>query len=591
MDIEIFKEDLRYIDKMTQELNGKLIIRYYKNQNYWRGSIEYDNKKYFIQINYINFYPVFPPSLFCFKDDSYSEIWMDERWRFHSYNDGHLCLFTSDKGESSWRETYRIDKVLKNFLALLELTKKDNISPIHTSEFFSIGDYATRGEVYIKGDFFKKLHEINTGALHYYAMVKDQFPIVINYSDNLPIIAIFMENDPEFYLFPQKGQIFCKFFLNAEYNLLKDALVTDSIFKTKKFLEFCNKNQIGLNNIDSFLFGNKEDINAPAFLIQLKVDNFNYRMNFYLVSHKYSFLEAIFIRESDYLSEDFTLLENKKIIIIGLGTLGSKIAVELAMNGVKNFYLYDYDYYKPENVARGMAPFYLVGKPKTFVIEQIIKGISPQISVQGFGFSPLNPLIKSHFIQLLRKVDLVICAIDSELDEIEIQKLCIENKVTAIYTIALDNGKYGRIYRVIPGKTACTECIKKEIMDHPELYPALNDSNNESRNPENNFNFYEHPGNPGINPFIWEIALKTIQFSLHTIAGDSKLKDYFPDFESDHFLISNQKGWIFDKAYQIKFYHFKKFKDCPICGRLKETEKKKMRKKALIDQLMNKYVA
>lgn len=591
MDVEIFNEDLHRIDNLVQELNGKLVIKYFKNQNYWRGSIEFDDRKYFFQINYIQVYPLFPPSLFCFEDDSYSKIWIDNRWRSHSYRDGHLCLFTSDKGESSWSETYRIDEVLKKFLTLLELTKKDTISPKHTSEFFTIGDYATPGEVYINSDFFQKLQKMNTEALHYYAMVKYQIPPIINCSNDLPIIAIFTINDPEFSAFPQKGQILCKFFSDSKFNSLKDALIEDTILKANKFLEFCNENQIVMNNIDAFLFGNKEDTSAPAFFIKIRLDFQKYQMNFCIVSKKYSFLEAIFVRESHYLSENFTLLENKKVLIIGLGTLGSKIAVELAMNGVKNLFLFDNDYYKPENVARGMAPYYLIGKSKAFVIEQIIRGISPQILVRSYGISPINPLFKSQFIELLKMVDLVICAIDAELDEIEIHQLCIENKVTAIYTIALDNGKYGRIYRVVPGKTACTECIKKQITMHPEVYPALNDPNHESHNNANNFNFYEHPGIPGINAFIWEIAIKTVQFSLYTLAGETKLKDFFPDFESDHFLISNTKGWIFEKAYQIKYFDFKKLKNCPVCGRLREKINNKIREKGITSKLMDKYVS
>jgi len=248
MDSDIFKQDLRCIDDLVEEMNGNLSIKYSKDQNYWRGSINFDNTKYFFQINYISVYPMFPPLLYCFKDETYSEIWRDKLWIPHSYKDGHLCLFTSDSGESSWKEYYRIDQVIRNFLTLLKQTKENRIAPKHTSNVFKISDYARTGEVYINNDLFRSLLSGNNTEC-FYAFVEEQLPNYWGNDSEIPIISIFSENEPEFTLFRVKYKLISRFFSKSEYKALINALVEDSILKTQKFLNFCERNEIPINQM------------------------------------------------------------------------------------------------------------------------------------------------------------------------------------------------------------------------------------------------------------------------------------------------------------------------------------------------------
>lgn len=108
-----FLEDLKRIDKLIKELNGILSMKFMQKGSFWQGSIDFDNNKYFFQIQYTWVYPLYPPNLFCFADENYDKIWVHEKWKSHSYKDGHLCLFTKDSGESSWKNNYRLDKVIE----------------------------------------------------------------------------------------------------------------------------------------------------------------------------------------------------------------------------------------------------------------------------------------------------------------------------------------------------------------------------------------------------------------------------------------------------------------------------------------------
>ena len=56
---------------------------------------------------------------------------------------------------------------------------------------------------------------------------------------------------------------------------------------------------------------------------------------------------------SDFrLSEEAQRLANVRVGIVGLGSMGSKIAVSLARSGVRRFLLVDDDYLAPGNMVR-----------------------------------------------------------------------------------------------------------------------------------------------------------------------------------------------------------------------------------------------
>ncbi len=182
------------------------------------------------------------------------------------------------------------------------------------------------------------------------------------------------------------------------------------------------------------------------------------------------------------------------------------------------------------------------------------------------------------------------CAIIAELDEKEIQSLCVINNCTSVYTIQLENGDYCRIYRVIPDITACPECILRQITEEPEKYPNLIKAKVDPLTPRRTP--YRQSGIPGINLDLWEIALKTTRFCLETLERDTPLFQYFPDPLYHQFLMSNQTGWIFDAPYQIITQDFKKLEGCPLCGKTKLEKWKEIDQKnaEIFTKLREKYV-
>jgi hypothetical protein len=72
-------------------------------------------------------------------------------------------------------------------------------------------------------------------------------------------------------------------------------------------------------------------------------------------------------------------LANKKVLIIGVGAIGSIIAETLTRCGAKNLTLHDIDIKEPGNVCRSAYPFYTSINEKTLDLELLLKQISPHV--------------------------------------------------------------------------------------------------------------------------------------------------------------------------------------------------------------------
>lgn len=75
---------------------------------------------------------------------------------------------------------------------------------------------------------------------------------------------------------------------------------------------------------------------------------------------------------------------DKKILLIGNGSLGSYILEELIKSGLNNITIYDGDIYEPENIFRHKYDFFLCGYNKCAISEIIFNRYHPQINIKSY---------------------------------------------------------------------------------------------------------------------------------------------------------------------------------------------------------------
>ena len=146
---------------------------------------------------------------------------------------------------------------------------------------------------------------------------------------------------------------------------------------------------------------------------------------------------------------EINILEKKRVMIVGLGSFGSQIAIELAKAGVGEFSLFDFDRIELHNLSRHTATLKDLGRLKTDVIEESIKGKNPYAIVHKH---PIN--INDHLDLMESEVaisDLVICATDNNESRFNLSTVLVHQKKIGVFGRAVTRAEGGDVFRYRPG--------------------------------------------------------------------------------------------------------------------------------------------
>lgn len=161
-------------------------------------------------------------------------------------------------------------------------------------------------------------------------------------------------------------------------------------------------------------------------------------------------------------------LQTKKVMICGVGGVGSFVAEALARSGIGNITLIDYDVVEPSNLNRQlMSNKNNIGEDKVVVLKRRLEEISD-----------CNVDFKKQFIDqdfiLDKQYDYVVDCIDTLTSKFELVKLCHKNSVPIISSlgsakrIKIENIKHTSLdkTRNDPLAKAFRTLVKKEKYNH-----------------------------------------------------------------------------------------------------------------------------
>ena len=122
--------------------------------------------------------------------------------------------------------------------------------------------------------------------------------------------------------------------------------------------------------------------------------------------------------------EGLDRLERSRVMVLGLGGVGSSCAEALARGGIGSLVLVDRDVVTPSNINRQALAFYsTVGRPKTEVMRQMIADINPKCEVTAERFFIEKDSVAER-LGALPRPDYVIDAIDTVSQKLAIAAWC-----------------------------------------------------------------------------------------------------------------------------------------------------------------------
>ncbi len=164
--------------------------------------------------------------------------------------------------------------------------------------------------------------------------------------------------------------------------------------------------------------------------------------------------EDLYSRSKGLIEVD--ILQNKRVLVIGLGSGGSNIAIELAKAGVGNFALVDFDRVEHHNLARHTCYVNELGRLKTDALYDAIKGKNPYANVDKF---PININRNLDVLdEQVRKADVVLCCTDNNESRYNISHSLIRNCRIGLFGRAITRAEGGDVFIYRPGE-ACYCCL------------------------------------------------------------------------------------------------------------------------------------
>ena len=282
---------------------------------------------------------------------------------------------------------------------------------------------------------------------------------------------------------------------------------------------------------------------------------------------KISYVRADWAGEDSWLRRAPTLrpLREKSVLLIGLGSLGSTVALQLAKAGIRVLHLIDCDIFQIGNSIRWARGWTSFAQSKSEILHHAIQADYPYTEVHRYDIRIGVPLFSDDglsdydFVRArCENVDLVIDATASHRVSHFVADLCQEIGKPFLWLTTTHGAAGGVVGRIIPGTTAgCWHCVQRGLGDGSIKLPA------DSGAPEIEPGGCSQPTFIGAGVDSDEIALTATRLAIATLCRNDA--DRYADFKWDVAVADLQRDG-YSVAPEWTVYAGDKHPDCEPCN-------------------------
>lgn len=122
-------------------------------------------------------------------------------------------------------------------------------------------------------------------------------------------------------------------------------------------------------------------------------------------------------------SDNLNKIEDKTVLIVGVGGVGGYTATSLARSGIKNIIIIDFDKVDITNINRQQYIINQIGTYKTEALSKYLKQISPYINI----IAHTEKLSYDNYEMLLNNADIICEAFDKAEEKSKLSDFVMEN--------------------------------------------------------------------------------------------------------------------------------------------------------------------
>ena len=268
----------------------------------------------------------------------------------------------------------------------------------------------------------------------------------------------------------------------------------------------------------------------------------------------YSLEFDVFSRIRDLVNIE--ALSKVTVAVIGLGSGGARVALELARSGVGRLLLVDPDRLEPNNIARHPCGARDIGRYKTKAVRDLIHEHNPYAQIVTSEIDVLEH--RDEFQMLVGKSDLVVACTGSPAVNNLTNEYCLKLNKPAVYGGAWEKAMAGFAMRVIPNETPCFACVHEILQQNaPPLDPSRVVDYSVVTDPR------ELRAEPGLSVDIGFITLIQAKLALLVLLKESG--STLEDIPQNYILWFN-KSYDRFRPFNCLKLHTKRRSDCAVCN-------------------------
>jgi hypothetical protein len=280
--------------------------------------------------------------------------------------------------------------------------------------------------------------------------------------------------------------------------------------------------------------------------------------------------EGIFSRTLGVLSKDILF---KRVLIIGVGSVGSYIAEQMVRSGVGSLIMIDPDVVEYSNLSRTNYCLADVGKPKVEALAGLLLNINPSIK-QKFYAKDIQDFSAVELNEMFGQSDVVVAATDDPRAQRTINRFAYGNGKPAIFVGLYEGADGGEVILSVPDTTPCYQCatsIRHQVEQTAGEVGVKTD-----------YGTGKMEGVIALPADIHHVSSAAVKVILSFLIPDdsmAKLKDFVrPPLEKEFsYLTFSMKDqyWFYPHifqdvpgqyAYQSVWLSPTRNEDCPVCG-------------------------
>jgi len=153
-------------------------------------------------------------------------------------------------------------------------------------------------------------------------------------------------------------------------------------------------------------------------------------------------------------------LRNAKVCLIGVGGLGSPVALKLVGMGIGHLRFVDRDIVSRSDLHRQhLYDAESLGMPKVEVAFNKLSRLNPDVTLEPVPES----LNSSNAEELISGMDIVIDGLDRPEPRYIVNRICNKLKIPYVFGAAIE--AFGNVSTILPGQTFCLECFMPDLKD------------------------------------------------------------------------------------------------------------------------------